>query len=131
MEAAFALLDLWLDYMHSTGHVRYGPDFFFVGTGFAGAFLLEVRRRSHPSLPFIVVLTSGCQLLSPHIAPTLTAQQRARVIDACQAAVKKLRAAAVDDSHVPHSYAVFLESALHNAAPEPPTPAPAPAHPAH
>jgi hypothetical protein len=46
MEAAFALLDLWMEYMHSTGHVRYAPDFFFVGAGFAGAFLLEVRRRS-------------------------------------------------------------------------------------
>ena len=42
MEAAFALLELWTDYMHSTGHVRYAPDFFFMGTGFAGAFLLEV-----------------------------------------------------------------------------------------
>jgi hypothetical protein len=42
MDAAFALLDLWLNYMHSTGHVPYAPDFFFVGTGFAGAFLLEV-----------------------------------------------------------------------------------------
>ena len=49
MEAAFALLDLWMDYMHSTGHVRYAPDFFFVGTGFAGAFLLEVNS----SFPFI------------------------------------------------------------------------------
>ncbi|KAH9034215.1 hypothetical protein EDB85DRAFT_1023796 [Lactarius pseudohatsudake] len=95
MEAAFALLDLWLDYMHSTGHVRYAPDFFFVGTGFAGAFLLE----------------------------------RARVIDACEAVVKKLHAAAVDDSHVPYSYAVFLENALQKAAPEPPIPAPAPAYP--
>ncbi|KAH9175762.1 hypothetical protein EDB89DRAFT_1943990 [Lactarius sanguifluus] len=111
MEAAFALLDLWLDYMHSTGHVRYAPDFFFVGTGFAGAFLLE--------------------LLSPHIAPTLTTQQRARVIDACEAVVKKLHAAAVDDSHVPYSYAVFLENALQKAAPEPPIPAPAPAYPVH
>ena len=48
MEAAFALLDLWMDYMHSTGHVRYAPDFFFVGTGFAGAFLLEVSSFSSP-----------------------------------------------------------------------------------
>lgn len=42
MEAALALLDLWLNYMHSIGHVPYAPDFFFVGTGFAGAFLIEV-----------------------------------------------------------------------------------------
>ena len=42
MEAAFALLDLWLNYMHSIGHTPYAPDFFFVGTGFAAAFLLEV-----------------------------------------------------------------------------------------
>lgn len=33
--------------MHSTGHVPYAPDFFFVGTGFAGAFLLEVCRLSY------------------------------------------------------------------------------------
>ncbi|KAI9435735.1 fungal-specific transcription factor domain-containing protein [Lactarius indigo] len=105
MEAAFALLNLWLEYMHSTGHVRYAPDFFFVGTGFAGAFLLE--------------------LLSPHIAPTLTTQQRARVINVCEAVVKQLHVAAVDDSHVPYSYAVFLENALQKAVPEPPIPAPA------
>ncbi|KAH9068022.1 hypothetical protein EDB83DRAFT_2314835 [Lactarius deliciosus] len=111
MEAAFALLDLWLGYMHSTGHVRYTPDFFFVRTGFAGAFLLE--------------------LLSPHIAPTLATQQRARVIGACEAVVKKLHAAAVDNSHVPYSYAVFLENALQKAAPEPPIPATAPAYPVH
>jgi len=111
MEAAFALLDLWMEYMHSTGHVRYAPDFFFVGAGFAGAFLLE--------------------LLSPHIAPTLDAQQRARVMDVCDAVVKKLRAAAVDESHVPHSYAVFLEGALSKAVPEPPIPAPASAYPVH
>jgi len=43
MEAALALLDLWLNYMHSIGHVPFAPDFFFVGVGFAGAFLLEVR----------------------------------------------------------------------------------------
>ena len=47
MESAFALLDLWLNYMHSTGHVPYAPDFFFIGTGFAGAFLLEVCRLFH------------------------------------------------------------------------------------
>ncbi|KAF8266004.1 hypothetical protein EI94DRAFT_1734029 [Lactarius quietus] len=109
MEAAFALLDLWMEYMHSTGHVRYAPDFFFVGTGFAGAFLLE--------------------LLSPNIAPTLGAQQRVRVINVCKEVVKKLRAAAIDDAHVPYSYAVFLEGALDKAVPEPPIPAPAP--PAH
>ena len=51
LEAAFALLDLWLNYMHSTGHVPYAPDFFFVGTGFAGAFLLEVRLPFHPRFP--------------------------------------------------------------------------------
>jgi hypothetical protein len=44
MEASFALLDLWLNYMHSMGHMPYAPDFFFIGTGFAGAFLLEVCR---------------------------------------------------------------------------------------
>ena len=43
MEAAFNLIDLWLNYMHSIGHTPYAPDFFFVGTGFAAAFLLEVR----------------------------------------------------------------------------------------
>ena len=47
MDASFALLKLWLSYMHSTGHVPYAPDFFFVGTGFAGAFLLEVCRLSY------------------------------------------------------------------------------------
>ena len=45
MEAALALLELWLNYMHSIGHVPYAPDFFFVGTGFAGAFLIEVCFR--------------------------------------------------------------------------------------
>lgn len=105
MEAAFALLDLWTDYMHSTGHVRYAPDFFFMGTGFAAAFLLE--------------------LLSPHIAPTMDANQRARVIDVCKDVVKKLHAAAVDDAHVSYSYAVFLEGALAKAVPEPPIPTPA------
>ncbi|KAI0263263.1 hypothetical protein BC834DRAFT_325863 [Gloeopeniophorella convolvens] len=102
MEAAFNLLDLWMNFMHSTGHVRYAPDFFFVGTGFAGAFLLE--------------------LLSPHIAPTLTASQRGQVIDVCEAAIQKLRAAAVDEAHPPHSYAVFLEGALDKAVVEPPLP---------
>ena len=55
MEAAFALLELWTDYMHSTGHVRYAPDFFFMGTGFAGAFLLEVSV----SLNFIKFFSDG------------------------------------------------------------------------
>ncbi len=55
MQAAFALLDLWMNYMHSTGHVRYAPDFFFVGAGFAGAFLLEVRRLFFSLTPFVLV----------------------------------------------------------------------------
>jgi hypothetical protein len=104
MDAAFALLDLWLNYMHSTGHMPYAPDFFFVGTGFAGAFLLE--------------------LLSPHTAPTLSAGQRAQIINVCKVVVEKLRAAAADEAHAPYSYAVFLESALQKAVPEPPMPAP-------
>ncbi|KAI0296978.1 hypothetical protein B0F90DRAFT_1743135 [Multifurca ochricompacta] len=103
MEAAFSLLELWTNFMHSTGHVRYAPDFFFVGTGFAGAFLIE--------------------LLSPHIAPTLTAQQRERVIRVCRAVTVNLRAAAVDEAHAPHTYAVFLEGALSKAIVEPPIPA--------
>jgi hypothetical protein len=56
MEAAFALLDLWTDYMHSTGHVRYAPDFFFMGTGFAAAFLLEVCIAvSHRRVVFLML----------------------------------------------------------------------------
>ena len=43
MDSAFELLELWINTMHTIGHVPYAPDFFFVGTGFAGAFLLEVR----------------------------------------------------------------------------------------
>ena len=63
MEAAFALLDLWMDYMHSTGHVRYAPDFFFVGTGFAGAFLLEVSSFFSPVAS--LVLTCGLLASQP------------------------------------------------------------------
>jgi len=104
MEAALALLNLWLKDMHSIGHVPFAPDFFFVGTGFAGAFLLE--------------------LLRPHIAPTLTAEKRTLVIDVCKNLIEKFRSAAADDTHAPHSYAVFLEGALKKAVPEPPTPSP-------
>jgi len=104
MEAAFSLLDLWLNYMHSTGHVPYAPDFFFVGTGFAGAFLLE--------------------LVGPHTSPTLTAERRAHIIDMCRVVVAKLRVAAADEAHAPYSYAVFFEGALRNAISEPPIPAP-------
>jgi hypothetical protein len=59
MDAAFDLLDLWANYMHSKGHMPYAPDFFFVGTGFAAAFLLEVRL-----LPFA---TPRCVLTSPNL----------------------------------------------------------------
>ncbi|KAI9455377.1 hypothetical protein F5148DRAFT_1226132 [Russula earlei] len=104
MKAALDLLDLWMDFMHSTGHMRYAPDFFFVGTGFASAFLLE--------------------LLRPHIAPTLTAEERTHVIEVCWAVVEKLHLAAADDAHTPHSYAEFLEDALKKAVAEPPIPAP-------
>jgi len=105
MEAALDLLNLWMDDMHSTGHMPFAPDFFFVGSGFAGAFLLE--------------------LLKPNIAPTLTAKQRTHVIGTCKAVVEKMHLAATDDAHAPHSYAVFLEGALKKAVPEPPIPAPA------
>jgi len=104
MESAFELLELWVNMMHTIGHVPYAPDFFFVGTGFAGAFLLE--------------------LLRPHIAPTLTAEQRERVISVCKTVIERLRAAAADETHAPHSYAVFLEGALTKAVAEPPIPAP-------
>jgi len=104
MEAALALLDLWLNYMHSIGHVPFAPDFFFVGVGFAGAFLLE--------------------LLSPHIAPTLSTEKRTHVIDVCKELIAKLRTAEADEAHAPHSYALFLEKALKKAVPEPPTPSP-------
>jgi len=50
---------------------------------------------------------------------------RARVIGVCKDVVKKLRDTAVDDAHVPYSYAVFLEGALEKAVPESPIPAPA------
>lgn len=61
------------------------------------------------------------------MAPTLDAEQRARVIGVCKDVVQRLYAAAVDDAHVAYSYAVFLEGALEKAAPEPPIPAPTPA----
>ncbi|KAH9957520.1 hypothetical protein BC827DRAFT_1270211 [Russula dissimulans] len=104
MEAALDLLDLWMNHMHTAGHMPYAPDFFFVGSGFAGTFLLE--------------------LLKPHIAPTLTAEQRAHVIRVCKAVVEKMHLAAADDAHTPHSYALFLEGALKKAVPEPPMPSP-------
>jgi hypothetical protein len=44
------------------------------------------------------------------------------VIGVCKELVEKLRMAAADDAHSPHSYAVFLEKALNKAVPEPPTP---------
>ncbi|KAH9969384.1 hypothetical protein BGW80DRAFT_1461677 [Lactifluus volemus] len=110
MDAAFALLEIWVNSMHAIGHVPYAPDFFFVGTGFAGAFLLE--------------------LLRPHIAPTLSAEQREKVISVCKTVIGKLRAAAADEAHAPYSYAVFLEGALEKAVVDPPIPAPT-ARPAH
>lgn len=64
------------------------------------------------------------QLLSPHIAPTLNAEKRTHVIDVCKKLIEKLRIASADEAHAPHSYAVFLEKALKNAVPEPPTPSP-------
>jgi hypothetical protein len=58
MDAAFALLDIWMNFMHSKGHMPYAPDFFFVGTGFAAAFLLGVRLLSLPlSVIFSQALT--------------------------------------------------------------------------
>jgi len=102
--AALDLLNLWLNDMHETGHMLQAPDFFFVGAGFAGAFLLE--------------------LLSPHIAPTLSADERAHVIGVCKTVIEKLHAASADDKHVPHSNAVFLERELKKAVAKPPIPTP-------
>ena len=46
INAAFALVDAWLKRMVATQFVKYAPEFFFVGTGFAGAFLVKVRFAS-------------------------------------------------------------------------------------
>ena len=129
MDAAFALLELWVNSMHAIGHVPYAPDFFFVGTGFAGAFLLEVCLSAYPTSLFLCSQRDH-QLLRPHIAPTLSAEQREKVIKVCKTVIGKLRAAAADEAHAPYSYAVFLEGALEKAVVEPPIPAPT-AKPAH
>ena len=62
--------------------------------------------------------------MGPHSSPTLTAEQREKIINVCKTVIEKLRAAAADEAHVPHSYAVFLEGALEKAVAEPPMPAP-------
>jgi hypothetical protein len=46
------------------------------------------------------------------------------VIDVCKTLIEKMRSAAADEAHAPHSYAVFLEGALKKAVPEPPVPSP-------
>lgn len=80
MEAALALLDLWLNYMHSIGHVPYAPDFFFVGTGFAGAFLIEVCFRPYPSLlpPWHQTLTRLSASQATYCSDIVSRKARAR-----------------------------------------------------
>jgi hypothetical protein len=58
------------------------------------------------------------------MSPTLAVEQRKRIISVCKTVIEKLRAAAADEAHAPHSYAVFLEGALEKAVAEPPMPAP-------
>ena len=82
MEAALALLNLWLNDMHSIGHVPFAPDFFFVGTGFAGAFLLEV------CFPFSTPRLTRPSVLTLSLAPQATYcshidRREARVCHSC------------------------------------------------
>ncbi|THH20961.1 hypothetical protein EW146_g528 [Bondarzewia mesenterica] len=94
MEAAFALMDVWTRRLIPTGLVKYAPEFFFVATGFAGAFLIK--------------------LLHPRLARTICDQQRAKVHAVASSIVHTLASdeVAIDGQHAPKSYSVFLSGLL-------------------
>ncbi|KAI0062961.1 hypothetical protein BV25DRAFT_1803108 [Artomyces pyxidatus] len=96
IDAAFSMLSIWKDHMLTTGHMKYAPDFFFVGTGFAGAFLLK--------------------LLHPRFTSILGPDERTRILHLENVLIKLLASdeLAVDDQHAPRLYSVFLGGFLNS-----------------
>ncbi|KAI0041669.1 hypothetical protein FA95DRAFT_1565152 [Auriscalpium vulgare] len=96
IDAAFSLLRIWKDHLLLTGHMKYAPDFFFVGTGFAGAFLLK--------------------LLHPRFVAVLGDEERLQILTLEETLIRILASdtIAADDQHTPRLYAAFLDSFLKN-----------------
>ncbi|ETW80085.1 hypothetical protein HETIRDRAFT_445608 [Heterobasidion irregulare TC 32-1] len=96
INAAFALVDAWLKRMVATQFVKYAPEFFFVGTGFAGAFLVK--------------------LLHPRFAHVVSEEQRAKIFAVSSLLISTLASdeIAIDAQHTPRHYSAFLDGVLKN-----------------
>ncbi|TFY73388.1 hypothetical protein EWM64_g10624, partial [Hericium alpestre] len=52
LEATSSLTNAWTQQLGATGQMKYAPDFFFIATGFAGAFLIKQFKSQAVSDPW-------------------------------------------------------------------------------
>ena len=76
--------------MVPTGNMKYSPEFFYIGAGFTGAFLL---RLLHPSLSNVV-----------------DRAKRQKIVHTAQRLITSLNSenVSIDEEHTPRQYATFL-----------------------
>lgn len=101
--------------MLPTGNMKYSPEFFYIGAGFTGAFLLRVSPFPNPSL--FTALTRTCvQLLHPSLAETIDQNKRVKIYNVAQRLISSLASpvVAIDEEHTPKQYATFLEELMRN-----------------
>lgn len=101
--------------MLPTGNMKYSPEFFYIGAGFTGAFLLRVSPS--PDLSIFTALTRTCvQLLHPSLAETIDQSKRVKIYNVAQKLIASLASpvVAIDEEHTPKQYAMFLEELMRN-----------------
>ncbi|EIM80246.1 uncharacterized protein STEHIDRAFT_150792 [Stereum hirsutum FP-91666 SS1] len=96
IDACFQLVDVWTNQMLPTGNMKYSPEFFYIGAGFTGAFLLR--------------------LLHPSLAETIDQNKRVKIYNVAQRLISSLASpvVAIDEEHTPKQYATFLEELMRN-----------------
>ncbi|KAA1475932.1 hypothetical protein DENSPDRAFT_874330 [Dentipellis sp. KUC8613] len=106
IEAAASITQAWTHQLCTTGLMKYAPDFFFIATGFTGAFLIKACPPAPPTRHILTTTHAIGAAQRQHIAALATAL----VHDLASGGV------AVDAQHTPRLYARFLDALLARVA---------------
>ncbi|TFY56655.1 hypothetical protein EVG20_g8846 [Dentipellis fragilis] len=96
IEASSSITKAWTNQLCKTGLMKYAPDFFFIATGFTGAFLIK--------------------LLHPRFQNAIGDDQRLHIVSLATSLIQDLSSSgvSVDEQHTPRLYSQFLDGLLSN-----------------
>lgn len=100
--------------MLPTGNMKYSPEFFYIGAGFTGAFLLRVSTFSVCHSIYSSLIRTCVQLLHPSLAETIDRNKRMKIYHVAQKLIDSLSSevVAIDEEHTPKQYSIFLQELM-------------------